>query len=157
MIYLDHNATTPIAPEVRDAMLPYFTEQWGNPSSPYHFGRQVAEHVEAARAKVAALIHAEPREIVFTSCGTESINTAILSALTAHPAKRHILTTAVEHSATLKLCQQLEKRGYEITFLPVEPDGGLDLHLLEKATRPDTAIASAMWANNETGVLFPIE
>jgi cysteine desulfurase len=155
--YLDNNATTRIAPEVVEAMLPFLTEYWGNPSSVYAFGKQVAKHIEQAREKVAALINAEPREIVFTSCGTESNNSAIQSALLAHPHKRHILTTSVEHSANIKFCAALQKQGCQITFLPVESDGGLDLHLLEKCIRPDTAIASVMWANNETGVLFPVE
>src|SRR5205085_2039350 len=109
------------------------------------------------REWVAALINAEPREIVFTSCGTESNNSAIHSALVMHPKQRHIVTMSVEHSANIKFCEFLKKQGYEITLLPVESDGGLDLHLLEKSIRPDTAIVSVMWANNETGVLFPIE
>ena len=155
--YFDNNATTRVAPEVVDAMLPFLREHWGNPSSVYTFGKQVTGHVETARAKVAALINAEPREIIFTSCGTESSNSAIHSALAAHPSRRHVLTTAVEHSATLKFCAALQKQGYDITFLPVESDGGLDLHLLEKSIRPDTAVVSVMWANNETGVLFPVE
>ncbi len=155
--YFDNNATTRVAPEVLEAMLPFLRDHWGNPSSLYAFGKEVARHVEAAREKVAALINAEPRELLFTSCGTESNNSAIHSALMAHPQKRHVLTTAVEHSAIIKFCQALQKQKYEITFLPVESDGGLDLHLLEKSIRPDTAIVSVMWANNETGVLFPIE
>ncbi|HSU57106.1 MAG TPA: cysteine desulfurase NifS [Candidatus Dormibacteraeota bacterium] len=155
--YFDNNATTRVAPEVIDAMLPFLREHWGNPSSAYQFGHAVAEHVEAAREKVAALINAEPREVVFTSCGTESNNSAIHSALITHPEKKHVLTTSVEHSANIKFCDYLQKHGYKVTFLPVEPDGSLDLHLLEKSIRPDTAIVSVMWANNETGVLFPIE
>jgi cysteine desulfurase len=155
--YLDNNATTRVAPEVVDAMIPFLREYWGNPSSLYMFGRQVARHVEEARQKVAALVNADPREIVFTSCGTESNNSAIHSALVTHPQKRHVLTTAIEHSANIKFCGALQKQGWETTFLPVESDGGLDLHLLEKSIRPDTSIVSAMWANNETGVLFPIE
>jgi|SRR5579872_629925 len=155
--YFDNNATTQPAPEVVEAMAPYLGKFWGNPSSAYQFGRQVAKPVEDARAKVAALIHADPREVIFTSCGTESNNSAIHSALAAHPGKRHVLTTAVEHSANIKYCEYLQKRGYEATFLPVESDGSLDLHLLEKSIRPDTAIVSVMWANNETGVIFPLE
>jgi cysteine desulfurase len=155
--YLDNNATTRVAPEVVEAMLPLLTEQWGNPSSAYSFGRQVARLVDQARDRVAALIQADPREIVFTSCGTESNNSAIHSALVTHPEKRHVLTTAVEHSANIKFCDFLQKRGYAVTFLPVESDGTLDLHLLEQSIRPDTAIVSVMWANNETGVMFPIE
>lgn len=155
--YFDNNATTRIAPEVVEAMMPYLTEQYGNPSSAYQFGKAVGRQVEVARTKVAALVNAEPREIVFTSCGTESNNTAIHSALLAQPGKRHIVTTAVEHSAVLKTCQQLAKRGVEVTFLPVEADGSLDIHLLEKSIRPDTALVSVMLANNETGVVFPLE
>src|SRR5437660_11955684 len=138
-------------------MLPFLREFWGNPSSVYGFGKQLAKPLEAARAQVAALINAEPREVIFTSCGTESNNSAIHSALVTHPGKRHVLTTAVEHSANIKFCSFLEKRGYEVTFLPVESDGSIDLHLLERSIRPDTAIVSVMWANNETGVLFPID
>src|SRR3954468_12230780 len=155
--YLDNNATTRVAPEVADAMLPFLRDFWGNPSSAYTFGKQVAADIETAREKLAALIHADPREVIFTSCGTESNNSAIHSALVTHPGKRHILTTAVEHSANIKFCDYLVKRGYEVTLLPVESDGSLDIHLLEKSIKPDTAIVSVMWANNETGVLFPIE
>jgi cysteine desulfurase len=155
--YFDNNATTRVAPEVVDAMLPFLKEYWGNPSSAYAFGHQLAKRIEEAREKVAALIGAEPREIIFTSCGTESNNSAIHSALVTHPEKRHVLTTSVEHSANIKFCEFLQKRGYAVTFLPVESDGSLDLHLLEKSIRPDTAIVSVMWANNETGVIFPIE
>jgi cysteine desulfurase len=155
--YFDNNATTRIAPEVVEVMIPFLRDYWGNPSSIYRFGKQTAGHINEAREKVAALLNADPREIVFTSCGTESNNTAIHSALIAHPQKRHVVTTAVEHSATINFCKALQKQHCEVTILPVEPDGGLDLHLLEKAIRPDTAIVSAMWANNETGVIFPIE
>ena len=155
--YLDNNATTRVAPEVIESLLPFLREWWGNPSSAYPFGHQVARHVDEARAKVAALINADPREVVFTSCGTESNNSAIHSALVTHPEKRHVLTTAVEHSANIKFCDFLQKHGYRVTFLPVESDGTLDLHLLEQSIRPDTAIVSVMWANNETGVLFPVE
>src|SRR5437867_7906567 len=145
--YFDNNATTRVAPEVDAAMTPFLTEYWGNPSSAYSFGHQLVKQVEEARGKVAALVNADPREIVFTSCGTESNNSAIHSALVTQPEKRHVLTTAVEHSANIKFGDFLQKRGYELTFLPVESDGTLDLHLLEKSIRPDTAIASAMWAN----------
>jgi len=156
LVYFDHNATTSVAPEVLEAMLPFFKEHWGNPSSAYSFGHDISSHVEAARASAAALINAEPREIIFTSCGTESNNSAIHSALITQPEKRHVLTTAVEHSANVKFDEFLQRHGYEVTFLPVEPDGSLDLHLLEKSIRPDTAIVSVIWANNETGVLIPI-
>ncbi len=155
--YFDNNATTRIAPEVVDAMIPFLKDLWGNPSSAYFFGSQVGKHVEDARKKVAALINADPKEIVFTSCGTESNNSAIHSALATNPGKRHVITTAVEHSANINFGEYLRKMGFEVTFLPVEPDGSLDVHLLEKSIRPDTAIVSVMYANNETGVIFPIE
>jgi cysteine desulfurase len=155
--YFDNNATTRVAPEVIAAMTPFLSEMWGNPSSAYTFGKSVANDIKLAREKVAALIHADPREIIFTSCGTESNNSAIHSALVTQPGKRHVITTAVEHSANIKFCNFLEKRGYQLTFLPVEPDGSLDIHLLEKSIRHDTAIVSVMWANNETGVIFPLE
>ncbi|MFM7214251.1 MAG: cysteine desulfurase family protein, partial [Verrucomicrobiota bacterium] len=154
--YFDNNATTRIAPEVADAMIPFLREFWGNPSSAYGFGAQVHQHVESAREKVAALIHADPKEITFTSCGTESNNSAIQSALLTTQ-RRHVVTTRVEHSANIKFGEHLERQGYEVTYLPVESDGSLDLHLLERSIRPDTAIVSVMYANNETGVLFPIE
>src|SRR5437868_8799915 len=155
--YFDNNSTTRIAPEVLEAMLPFLRDCWGNPSSAYSFGHQLVKPVEEARAKVAGLINSDPREIVFTSCGTESNNSAIHSALVTNPEKRHLLTTAVEHSSNIKFCEFLQKHGHTVTFLPVESDGLLDLHLLEKSIRPDTAIVSVMWANNETGVIFPIE
>jgi cysteine desulfurase len=154
--YFDNNATTRVAPEVVDAMIPFLRELWGNPSSAYAFGAQVHGHVEAARAKVAALINADPKEVIFTSCGTEANNSAIQSAL-LNTGKKHVVTTAVEHSANINFGEHLQKRGYEVTYLPVESDGSLDLHRLEKAIRPDTAIVSVMYANNETGVVFPIE
>src|SRR6185295_14421397 len=157
IFYFDNNATTSVAPEVLEAMLPFFRENWGNPSSAYSFGSQTAKAIEAARARVAALINADAREVVFTSCGTESNNTAIHSALATQPGKRHVVTTAVEHSANINYCKWLQQQGHEVTFLPVESDGSLDLHLLDLSIRPDTAIVSIMLANNETGVLFPIE
>ena len=155
--YFDNNATTRVAPEVVDAMVPFLRDHWGNPSSVYAFGKQIAKDIERAREKVAALVNAEPREIIFTSCGTESNNSAIHAALATHSHKRHVLTTAVEHSANIKFCGHLQKTGVDVTYLPVESDGGMDLHLLEKSIRPETAVVSVMWANNETGVLFPIE
>lgn len=155
--YFDNNATTRIAPEVADAMIPFLRESWANPSSAYRIATEVHQAVENARAQVAALIHADPKEVTFTSCGTESSNSAIHSALVTQPGKRHVITTAVEHSANINYAEFLKKQGYEVTLLPVESDGSLDIHLLEKSIRPDTAIVSVMWANNETGVLFPIE
>lgn len=154
--YLDNNATTRVAPEVVEAMTPYFTENWGNPSAAYGFGNRLQKDLDRAREQVAALINAEPQEIIFTSCGTESNNSAIHAALITQPNKRHVITTKVEHAANIAYGAQLQKQGYEVTYLPVEPDGSIDLHLLELAIRPDTAIVSMMWANNETGVLFPI-
>lgn len=154
--YFDNNATTRVAPEVVDAMVPFLREYWGNPSSAYGFGAQVHKHVEGARERVAALVNADPKEVLFTSCGTESNNSAIHSALVTS-GKRHVVTTKVEHSANINFGEYLQKRGYEVTYLPVESDGSIDLHLLEKSIRPDTAIVSAMYANNETGVVFPIE
>ncbi len=155
--YFDNNATTRIAPEVADAMIPFLRDGWANPSSAYRMATEVHKAVEAARASVAQLIHADPKEILFTSCGTESNNTAIHSALLTQPTKRHVLTTAVEHSANINYGEFLRKQGYDVTFLPVEADGSLDIHLLEKSIRPDTAIVSVMLANNETGVIFPVE
>jgi cysteine desulfurase len=155
--YFDNNATTRVAPEVVEAMLPMLTDHWGNPSSAYRMAKEAARRIELAREQLAGLLNATPPEIVFTSCGTESNNAAIRSALLTQENKRHIVTTAVEHSANIKFCAHLEQHGYRVTYLPVEPDGSLDLHLLEKSIRPDTAIVSVMWANNETGVVFPIE
>jgi cysteine desulfurase len=155
--YFDNNATTRVAPEVVETMLPLLTDFWGNPSSAYGFAQEAAKRVEHAREQLAALINATPAEIIFTSCGTESNNAAVHSALMTQEDRRHVITTAVEHSANIKFSRYLEQRGYKVTLLPVEPDGSLDLHLLEKTIRPDTAIVSVMWANNETGVLFPIE
>ncbi len=157
LCYLDNNATTQVAPEVVEAMLPFYTELWGNPSSAYGFGSQVADHVRGAREKLAAMINADPSEILFTSCGTESNNSAFMSALSVQPGKRHIITSSVEHSANMAFGRLLEKRGYEVTYLPVESDGSLDICLLQEAIRPDTALVSLMWANNETGVMFTIE
>jgi len=157
LLYLDHNATTPIAPEVRAAMLPWLENEFGNPSSVYALGRRAAAALSKAREQVASLVGAQPSEIIFNSCGTEATNTAILSALAIDPDKRHIITSAVEHSATIKLCEYLATRGYEITWLPVDKDGILDPEKLESAITADTAVVSLLWANNETGVLFPIE
>ena len=155
--YFDNNATTRVAPEVLDAMLPFLRDHYGNPSSIYKFGSQCGREIEEARLKTAALLNADPKEIIFTSCGTESNNAALHSALATQPGRRHILTTAVEHSAILNHCAFLQRQGCETTFLPVDADGSLDLHLLDKSIRPDTALVSVMWANNETGVVFPIE
>jgi cysteine desulfurase len=158
MIYLDNNATTRVAPEVVDAMQPYLTDFFGNPSSAHTLGRRMKQAVEGAREAVAILLGASnPSEIVFTSCGSESDNWAIRGVLTAHPDKRHIVTTLVEHEAVKNLCKVLENEGYEVTWLGVDHNGQLDLDELRNALRPDTALVSIMLANNETGVLFPIE
>jgi cysteine desulfurase len=138
-------------------MIPFLRDGWANPSSAYGIASEVNRAVESARERVATLVNADPKEVIFTSCGTESNNAAIHSALITQPGKRHVITTAVEHSANINYGEFLRKQGYDVTFLPVESDGSLDVHLLEKAIRPDTAIVSAMLANNETGVLFPIE
>lgn len=156
-LYLDNNATTQVDPDVLEAMLPWVGTQYGNPSSPTTPGRFARECVQKAREQVARLIGARDAEIIFTSCGTESINSAIRSACTLDSNKRHIVTSAVEHSATLKLCEQLARDGYEITRLPVNSTGLLDVESLRAALREDTALATLLWANNETGVLFPVE
>jgi len=157
LIYLDNNATTKVDPAVVEEMMPYLTELYGNPSSAYGFGQQVGKALDQARERVAGLIGCEPGEIIFTSCGTESSNAAIHSALAMDRDRQHIITTRVEHSATLKTCEMLAKRGYEITWLGVDSNGQIDLAELERSIRSDTALVSVMWANNETGVLFPIE
>lgn len=157
MIYLDHNATTPIASEVLEAMMPYLTTEWGNPSSTYKFGAKLKGVIAIAREQVAELICASPSEIVFTSCATESNNTAIHAALAANPKKRHIVTSAVEHSSVLNYCKALEKEGHRVTYLPVDREGLLSLTDLENAITAETAVVSLMWANNETGVLFPVK
>ena len=158
MIYLDNNATTRVAPEVLEAMLPYLAEHYGNPSSAHTFGRKMRRSVERAREQVASLLGAaDASEIVFTSCGTESDNWAIRGILEAQPGKRHLITTRVEHEAVRNLCEQLEKAGYEVSWLDVNAEGLLDLEDLRAALRPETAIVSVMLANNETGVLFPVE
>lgn len=157
VIYLDNNATTQVDPAVVDEMLPWLRDHYGNPSSAYSLGKRALEAIEQARGRVATLLSCEPQEIVFTSCGSESINTAIQSAIAVDPDRTHIITSGVEHSATMKLCEHLARRGYEVTWLPVDSLGRLDLEKLEKSIRPDTAVVSLLWANNETGVLFPIE
>ncbi len=156
MIYLDHNATTPVAAEALEAMMPYLTSEWGNPSSSYRFGSKLKGVVEVAREQVAELVGAHPSEIVFTSCGTESNNTAIYAALQA-TGKRHVITSAVEHSSVLNYCGALERQGYRVTRLAVNRDGLLKLADLENAITDETAVVSLMWANNETGVLFPVK
>ncbi len=156
-VYVDNNATTRVDPEVLDEMLPYLSEYYGNPSSMHHFGGQVMEKIDQARERVARLIGAHPAEILFTSCGTESDSTAILGTLQSYPEKHHIVTTRVEHPAILTLCNHLMKQGYSITELPVNREGLLDLEQLRESITPYTAVVSVMWANNETGVIFPVE
>ena len=157
MIYLDHNATTPVLPEVFEAMRPYFCEEWGNPSSSYRFGSKLKAVLERAREQVADLIGAHPREVLFTSCATESNNAAIHAALAARPERRHIITSQVEHSSVLNYCRVLEREGYRVTYLPVDREGLLALADLDAALDDNTVVVSLMWANNETGVLFPVE
>jgi len=206
VIYFDHNATTPVLPEVLEAMMPYLTTEWGNPSSTYRFGAKLKSVIETAREQVAELIGAHPMDVIFTSCATESNNAAIAAALKANPTKRHIVTSQVEHSSVLNYCMALEKSaggsppdsggagalatgvvkagarsggftppsgamgatdnggvnpplhpGYRVTYLPVDREGLLNLADLEAAITDQTAVVSLMWANNETGVLFPVE
>jgi cysteine desulfurase len=157
IIYLDNNATTQLDPAVFEEMLPFLTKYYGNPSSGYGFGAQVRRAINLARERVAALLGCGPDEVVFTSCGTESNNAAVNSALQLDPARQHIVTTAVEHSATWRHCDALSKRGCTVTTLGVDGEGHLDLEELESAITPETALVAAMWANNETGVLFPVE
>jgi cysteine desulfurase len=158
VIYLDNNATTKVAPEVVDAMLPYLSEYYGNPSSMHSFGGDVAAEIKKARENVANLIGAEsPDEIVFTSCGTESDGTAIRAALESYPDKKHVVTSRVEHPAIKNLYETLSKKGYRVTFVPVDNKGRLDLDYFYESLNDETAIVSLMWANNETGVIFPVE
>ena len=156
-IYLDNNATTQVAPEVLEAILPYFHDLYGNPSSMHSFGGQIGRLIRQAREQVAALIGAEPEEVIFTSCGTESDNTAVRSALATNPGKRHLVTTRVEHPAIHALVARLAQEGYRVTEIPVDGGGRLNLEAYARSLTPDTAIVSVMWANNETGVIFPVE
>jgi cysteine desulfurase len=155
-IYLDNNATTQVASEVLEEMLPYFRDLYGNPSSMHTFGGQVHAQIEKARGRVADLIGAEPEEIIFTSCGTESDNTAIMSALEANPGRKRLVTTRVEHPAILNVYNHLVTKGYRVAFIPVDSFGRFDMAALLKAIDDQTAVVSVMYANNETGVVFPI-
>lgn len=158
VIYFDNNATTRLAPEALEAMQPYLTDLYGNPSSIHRFGSQVARKIQEAREQIVALLGAlDPAEVVFTSCGTEGDNAAIRGILEANPDKRHIVTTQVEHPAVLALCQHLEKKGCRVTWLGVDGQGMLDLDELRDSLTEDTALVSIMAANNETGVIFPID
>ena len=156
-VYVDNNATTRTAPEVLEVMLPYFSELYGNPSSMHFFGGQVEARLKEARAKLADLLGADPEEIIYTSCGTESDNTAIWAALRTQPEKKHVITTRVEHPAIDNLGNYLRRLGYRVTMVGVDRDGRLNMDHLEDAITADTAIISVMWANNETGVVFPVE
>lgn len=157
VVYVDNNATTQVAPEVFEEMKPYFCELYGNPSSMHAFGGNVGRNIRQAREQVASLINADPSEIVFTSCGTESDNTAIIGTLESYPEKRHIVTTRVEHPAILSMCNFIDKRGYRVTYIPVDREGMLDMDEMKNAITEDTAIVSVMSANNETGVIFPVD
>lgn len=157
VIYLDNNATTQVDPEVVEAILPYLTQYYGNPSSMHSFGGQVGKALKQARTQVASLLGAEESEIIFTSCGTEGNNTAIRAALAAQPDRKHLITTQVEHACVLNLFKQLEKQGYTVTYLSVDRKGQLDLMELEAAITGSTALISTMYANNETGTVFPVE
>ncbi len=158
IIYLDNNATTQVAPEVVEAMMPYFTKDYFNPSSMYEPARQTAHAVAAARQTVAdCLGKVDPSEIIFTGCATESNNTAILGAAHANPKRRHVITTAVEHPAVLEVCRELERNGYRVSYVGVDREGNLDIREFIRALTPHTLLVSIMHANNETGVIFPID
>jgi cysteine desulfurase len=157
VIYLDNNATTKPAPEVVAEMLPYWTELYGNPSSVHRFGQRARKGIDEARGRMARLINCAEAELLFTGGGTESVNTAIRGLLATRGPRKRVVTTTVEHSATRELCQQLARDGFEIVEIPVDRDGKLAIDQLETALNDDTACVSVMWANNETGVLFPIE
>jgi len=157
VIYVDNNATTQVSPEVLEEMLPYFNEFYGNPSSMHTFGGKVEQKITEARIRIASLLGASPEEIIFTSCGTESDSTAIRAAVLSNPGKKHILTSRVEHPAIKNHYEYLSKNGYRVTFVPVDRKGRLDLDYLYDNLGDDTALVSIMWANNESGVIFPIE
>jgi cysteine desulfurase len=156
-IYLDNNATTMIAPEVREAMIPFFQEHYFNPSSMYEAAKPARRAVETARQQIVQHLGAQPTELLFTSCATESVNAAIFGALRVNANRRHILTTAVEHPAVLEVCKELMRQGYEVSFIGVDRQGNLDLGEFVRELRNDTLLVAVMHANNETGVIFPIE
>lgn len=156
-IYLDNNATTKVDEAVFEEMRPYFCELYGNPSSMHFFGGQVQNKVNEARGRVADLLGASPDEIIFTACGTESDNAAIRSSLEVFPDRKHIITSRIEHPAVLTQCRNLRQKGYRVTEIGVDGAGRLDMEELRAAVDADTAIVSLMWANNETGVIFPVE
>jgi len=157
IIYVDNNATTRVDPAVVEAMMPYYSEHYGNPSSMHAFGGNVGRAVNEARENVASLINASPDEIIFTSCGTESDSTAIWTTISSIPDKKHIITSRVEHPAVKNLYEHLAKKGYKVTFVPVDRQGILDLDFLYDHLTEDTALISIMWANNETGNIYPID
>ena len=158
IIYADNNATTQVAPEVYKAMIPFFTDDYFNPSSMYDPALGTARVMADARKRIAGRLGAaDPKEILFTSCATESNNTAILGTAKANPNRRHVITTAVEHPAVLEVCKDLQRSGYEVTFLPVDGQGNVDVPTFIQALRPDTLLVTIMHGNNETGVIFPIE
>lgn len=157
IIYLDNNSSTRVDPEVLEEMMPFLTSRYGNPSGSHRFGTRVKEATNLAHERVAAMLGCEPNEVVFTSCGTESDNAAIHSALQMSPDRRHIVTTSVEHNAVLNYCEAVVRRGSQVTVVPVDEQGHLDAEEVEAAIRPETAVVSVMWANNETGVIYSIE
>ncbi|MBN2358253.1 MAG: cysteine desulfurase [Deltaproteobacteria bacterium] len=158
MIYLDHNATTPLRPQALEAMLPYLRERWGNPSSPYRFGAEARSAVERARARIAEALGCQPAELVFCGSGTEADNLALRGAAQALRGRgNHIVTTAIEHHAVWHTCQALEREGFRVSYLPVRPDGVVDLDALTASLCPETILVSVMHANNETGVIQPVE
>ncbi len=156
VIYFDNNATTCVAPEVYEAMIPYLTEFYGNPSSIHRFGGQLAAKIEDARTRLASLLGAQNSEVIFTSCGTESDSAAILSALSVCPKRRKIVTSKVEHPAVLNLCKDLERKGYKVSHIPVDAKGRLDMERAKEMIDTETAVVSVMWANNETGNIYPV-
>lgn len=156
-VYVDNNATTKVDRGVLDEMLPYFSELYGNPSSMHSFGGDIGHKIAEAREKVAGMINASPQEILFTSCGTESDNTAIVSTLRSFPEKKHIIITRVEHPAVKNLCEYFARNGYRLTYIPVDKKGRIDLDYLYDSITVETALVSIIWANNETGVIFPID
>lgn len=157
-VYLDNAATTALSPRVLEAMLPYFTQYYGNPSSVHAFGREAKQGLDKARDQVAKALHCDPSEVIFTGCGTESDNTVLLGVAQRYGNKgKHIITTNVEHHAILHTCEYLEKQGYEVTYLPVDQDGLVTAEQVAAAIRPDTILVSIMFANNEVGTIMPIQ
>lgn len=157
VIYFDNNATTRTAPEVLEEMLPYFCEKYGNASSMHTFGGSNKRAIEKARANVASLINADPQEIIFTSGGTESDSTAIYSSINSYPSKKHIITSAVEHPAVMEVFKKLASQGYRVDFIGVDTNGRFDMESFKKLIDNETALVSVMWANSETGTIFPVK